>query len=259
MPSSSTSACPGISGFDVIKDLRGWSDSPIIVLSARVGSGRQGARARCRRRRLRHQAVRDGRAPGSAPRRAAPHLVERGGSRSSGPTTSRSTSVPRPRRRIIATFGSRPTEWRIVEVLVARAGQLVTNAQLLQSVWGPDRDRSGQHAARPPGAHTAQARADPVAAPVLRHRSRSRLPLPVAGVVIMDEPRRLGPHRCERGPHRADRLRLEARRTSAGGGRPRPRRVVRRRWSDGGCLSYTVTAPSFWKKGIGSVGQSPGR
>ena len=26
---------PGISGFDVIKDLRGWSDSPIIVLSAR--------------------------------------------------------------------------------------------------------------------------------------------------------------------------------------------------------------------------------
>ena len=32
-----------------------------------------------------------------------------------------------------------PTEWRIVEVLVARAGQLVTNAQLLQSVWGPDR------------------------------------------------------------------------------------------------------------------------
>jgi two-component system KDP operon response regulator KdpE len=27
---------PGISAFDVIKDLRGWFDSPIIVLSARA-------------------------------------------------------------------------------------------------------------------------------------------------------------------------------------------------------------------------------
>jgi two-component system KDP operon response regulator KdpE len=30
-----------------------------------------------------------------------------------------------------------PTEWQIVEVLVRNPGRLVTQRQLLQSVWGP--------------------------------------------------------------------------------------------------------------------------
>jgi two-component system KDP operon response regulator KdpE len=30
-----------------------------------------------------------------------------------------------------------PTEWQLVEVLVRRAGRLVTGRELLQSVWGP--------------------------------------------------------------------------------------------------------------------------
>ena len=129
---------PGISGFDVIKDLRGWSDSPIIVLSARsdqadkvhaldVGAddyvtkpfGMDELLARLRAA-LRRTSV------------SAAGLIVRTDdfTLDFGAKTARSAH-----RDVRLT----PTEWRIVEVLVARAGQLVTNAQLLQSVWGPDR------------------------------------------------------------------------------------------------------------------------
>ena len=129
---------PGISGFDVIKDLRGWSDSPIIVLSARsdqadkvhaldVGAddyvtkpfGMDELLARLRAV-LRRTSV------------SAAGLIVRTDdfTLDFGAKTARSAH-----RDVRLT----PTEWRIVEVLAARAGQLVTNAQLLQSVWGPDR------------------------------------------------------------------------------------------------------------------------
>ena len=51
---------PTLSGIDVIHGLRGWSDVPIIVLSGARCRTRQDRRARRGRRRLRHQAVRDG-------------------------------------------------------------------------------------------------------------------------------------------------------------------------------------------------------
>ena len=61
---------PDMDGVEVIAGLRGWTHVPIIVLSARDATARQGRRPRRRRRRLRHQALRHGRTAGPHPRRA---------------------------------------------------------------------------------------------------------------------------------------------------------------------------------------------
>ena len=86
---------PGIDGIEVVAGLRGWTNVPIIVLSARDAEARQGRRPRRRRRRLRHQAVRHGRAarPPAGRRCAATRPGRRGGRRRDRPT-SRSTSPP---------------------------------------------------------------------------------------------------------------------------------------------------------------------
>ena len=63
---------PDLEGTEVCRRIRATSKVPIIVLSARGARGRQGERARPRRRRLRDQAVRPRRAAGAHPRRAAP-------------------------------------------------------------------------------------------------------------------------------------------------------------------------------------------
>ena len=61
---------PGIDGVEVVRGIRGWSTVPIIVLSARHQSAEQGGGARRRGRRLRDQALRDGRTAGPAAGRA---------------------------------------------------------------------------------------------------------------------------------------------------------------------------------------------
>ncbi len=63
---------PDTDGLDVIRELRGWSELPVIVLSARTREEREGGRARRRRRRLPDQAVRRVRAAGADPRAPAP-------------------------------------------------------------------------------------------------------------------------------------------------------------------------------------------
>ena len=68
---------PDLDGTEVCRRIRETSKVPIIILSARGRRGRQGARARSRRRRLRHEAVRSGGAAGAHPRRPAPRDVGR--------------------------------------------------------------------------------------------------------------------------------------------------------------------------------------
>ena len=51
---------PDLDGVAVIEGLRGWCAAPVIVLSARARRTGKGTRARCRRRRLRHQTLRNG-------------------------------------------------------------------------------------------------------------------------------------------------------------------------------------------------------
>ena len=131
---------PGLDGFDVIRGLRGWSNVPILVLSARQDSsdkvealdlgaddyvtkpfGMDELLARLR------AAIRRG-----APAEDLPVV-----------TTETFTVDLAARRVTRAGVDVRltPTEWHLLEVLVRNSGRLVSQRQLLQEVWGPAYER----------------------------------------------------------------------------------------------------------------------
>ncbi|MFJ3955993.1 response regulator [Arthrobacter sp. NPDC090010] len=127
---------PDMDGTEVIQGIRGWTDIPIIVLSARHGSsdkvealdagaddyvtkpfGLDELLARLRaveRRRVKDQ---DG-----AVVHAGDLTIDLAAS-----------SVSRNGERIHLT----PREWAVLQLLVENAGKLVSQQQLLLSVWGP--------------------------------------------------------------------------------------------------------------------------
>jgi two-component system, OmpR family, KDP operon response regulator KdpE len=128
---------PDMDGNEVIEGLRGWSQAPIIVLSARTGQqdkvlaldagaddyvtkpfGMDELLARLR------AALRRGPSAGDTP------IVETG-----------SFTIDLAAKQARAAGGDAirltPTEWHLVEVLVRNEGRLVTQRHLLQEVWGP--------------------------------------------------------------------------------------------------------------------------
>ncbi len=127
---------PGITGFDVIADLRSWTDTPIIVLSALSDQADK------------VHALDAGADDYVTKPFGMEELLARLRAAVRGTPTIAAEQVIRTDD-FTLDFGAKsvhsvhgdvrltPTEWRIVEVLVARAGQLVTNTHLLQSVWGP--------------------------------------------------------------------------------------------------------------------------
>ena len=128
---------PDMDGTEVIHGVRGWSTTPIIVL---VGLGRgaaEGGRPRRRRRRLRDQAVRHGRAARPAPRGGPPGRPGPGRAGGQPPPTSPSTWPPSGSSRDGADVRLTPTEWQLLEILARSRGRLITQKQLLQDVWGP--------------------------------------------------------------------------------------------------------------------------
>ena len=137
---------PDGDGIDFIADVRKWSAVPIIVLSARsiesekiraldagaddyltkpFGTGELLARVRATLRRQRQPAMRE---DGSV----------RFGSVAVYP---QERSVTRDGQRVHLT----PTEYRLLSVLVANAGRVLTNPQLLRAVWGPGHAESGHY------------------------------------------------------------------------------------------------------------------
>ena len=136
---------PDGDGLALIRDVRGWSAVPIIVLSARVdevdkiaaldagaddyltkpfGTGELLARVRAnlRRQRSAHgaddaaaQVFRFGEGAGAVEIDRHARLVRRGGSE----------------------VHLTPTEYRLLSVLAANAGRVLTQRQLLREVWGP--------------------------------------------------------------------------------------------------------------------------
>ena len=137
---------PDGDGVDLIRDVRGWSSVPIIVLSARAdeadkiaaldagaddyltkpfGTGELLARVRANLRRTRAAA---GEAP--APADAVFRFGEEAGA----------VEVDRARR-VVRRAGDEvhltPTAYRLLSVLVANAGRVLTQRQLLREVWGP--------------------------------------------------------------------------------------------------------------------------
>ena len=134
---------PDGDGIELIRDVRGWSGVPIIVLSARVdesdkiaaldagaddyltkpfGMGELLARVRANLRRPRGASA-DGAAYEVDP-------VFRFGN----------VEVDR-RSRVVRRDGAEvhltPIEYRLLSVLVANAGRVLTHRQLLREVWGP--------------------------------------------------------------------------------------------------------------------------
>ena len=128
---------PSMSGIEVIRGLRGWSEVPIIVLSARdaerdkiaaldagaddyvtkpFGMGELLARVR------------------AALRRGAPATEE-------AIVVTDAFTIDLASKRVTNGDGEvrlTPTEWHLVEVLVRNAGKLVTQGALLREVWGPE-------------------------------------------------------------------------------------------------------------------------
>ena len=128
---------PAMSGIDVIHGLRGWTEVPIIVLSARdaerekiaaldagaddyvtkpFGMGELLARVR------------------AALRRGAPSTEE-------ATVVTEAFTIDLAAKRVTNGYGEvrlTPTEWHLVEVLVRNAGRLVTQGALLREVWGPE-------------------------------------------------------------------------------------------------------------------------
>src|SRR5690348_16037535 len=129
---------PGISGREVIEGLRGWTDVPIVVLSARdaerekvtaldagaddyvtkpFGIDELLARVRA--------ALRRGSPTGSD----EPTLVT--------PDFEVDFATKRVERNGEAVHLT-PTEWHLLETLVRHRGKLVPQLQLLREVWGPE-------------------------------------------------------------------------------------------------------------------------
>jgi two-component system, OmpR family, KDP operon response regulator KdpE len=128
---------PDIDGVDVVRGLRGWSSTPILVLSARLAQAQKVAAldagaddyitkpfgmdellARVR----------------AALRRAAP--TEPG----SPVVATAAFTVDLRAHRVTTPSGEvrlTPTEWHLLEILVRHPGQLLTQRHLLAEVWGP--------------------------------------------------------------------------------------------------------------------------
>ena len=134
---------PDGDGLDVIRDVRGWSGVPIIVLSARsdeldkiaaldagaddyltkpFGVGELLARVRANLRRPRNAAG-DGAATDDDPVfKFGEVAVDR---------------TARIARRAGQEVHLTPIEYRLLSVLMANAGRVLTHRQLLREVWGP--------------------------------------------------------------------------------------------------------------------------
>ena len=128
---------PDMDGTEVIRGVRGWTSTPIIVLSAwgqesqKVAALDAGADDYVTKPFGMDELLARLRA---AVRRA---LARRRPSRSS---TTEHFTVDLSAKRVTrdgADVRLTPTEWQLLEVLARNADRLVTQRQLLQEVWGP--------------------------------------------------------------------------------------------------------------------------
>ncbi|MFJ6760688.1 response regulator [Streptomyces sp. NPDC091273] len=134
---------PDMDGVDVIQAVRGWSRTPILVLSARhtsedkiraLDAGADDyvtkpfsmdellARLRAATRRRRE-------APPESPAAAEVALITTAGFSVD--------LVARKVRRGERTVRLTPTEWHLLEILLTHPGRLITQSRLLLEVWGP--------------------------------------------------------------------------------------------------------------------------
>jgi two-component system KDP operon response regulator KdpE len=131
---------PDMDGVNVATALRGWSQVPIVVLSARdaesvkVAALDAGADDYVTKPFAMNEFLARLRA---ALRRAAPTEQERVVTTPEFTIDLGAKQIHRGDELVHLT----PTEWQIVEVLVRNRGRLVSQHQLLQQVWGPQYER----------------------------------------------------------------------------------------------------------------------
>jgi len=149
---------PDIDGAEVIRELRGWSAAAVIVISGRTDSGNKIgaldagaddyvtkpfnmaellARLRAALRRGEHA---QGRARFTIGR-CEIDLTARTVARNPGAGPS-PPAEPEPETEAVHLT---PTEWRLLEILLSSAGQLVSSDRLLTEVWGPGYEHSTHH------------------------------------------------------------------------------------------------------------------
>ena len=133
---------PGISGLDVIRAIREWSDVPIIVLSAR-GAERDKVEALD---------------AGATDYETKPFGIEELMARlrvaeriraalrpDDGPIMAGRLAIDLAAHRVTDTDGTEirvtPIEWALLAHLAQRPGRLVTQTELLKAVWGPEYER----------------------------------------------------------------------------------------------------------------------
>jgi two-component system, OmpR family, KDP operon response regulator KdpE len=126
---------PDLDGLSVIQAFRSWSRAPIIVLSGRTGSADKigaldaGADDYVTKPFAMAELL--------ARLRAALRRDESvGGMASAGGSIGRWT-IDLASHTVSPPLRLTPTEWRLLEILLRRPGQLVSSAQLLAGVWGP--------------------------------------------------------------------------------------------------------------------------
>jgi two-component system KDP operon response regulator KdpE len=130
---------PDMDGTDVIRELRSWSDAPVIVLSVREAQTAKVA------------ALDAGADDYVTKPFGLPELLariraasRRAGSREARPPVlefGETLTVDRPRK--LALVDGEPihltkTEWSLLEVMATNPGKLLTHRWLLQRVWGPE-------------------------------------------------------------------------------------------------------------------------
>jgi len=136
---------PDLDGGNVIRELRGWSRVPVIVLSGRAGSGDKigaldaGADDYVTKpfdmeellARLRAALRRSDASPHTTAFRIGQNEIDLGAHAITGPGPDHGEPLH-----------LTPTEWRLLEILLGAPGQLVSSDRLLSEVWGPGFERS---------------------------------------------------------------------------------------------------------------------
>ncbi|MET9888206.1 response regulator [Streptomyces sp. NPDC006430] len=132
---------PDMDGAEVIRNLRGWSRAPILVLSARQTSEEKvraldaGADDYVTKPFSMDELLARLRA---ATRRQKAPAASRTNEVSVVTTDEFSIDLVAKRaRRGERTVRLTPTEWHLLEILITHPGQLITQSQLLLEVWGP--------------------------------------------------------------------------------------------------------------------------
>jgi two-component system KDP operon response regulator KdpE len=131
---------PDVDGIEVIRELRGWSRAPVIVLSGRTGPGDKIAALDA----------------GADDYVTKPFSMEELLARLRAALRRDDTGPPPARVRVgrceidlaahSALDGARtvrltPTQWRLLEILLRHPGQLVGTQRLLTEIWGPGYER----------------------------------------------------------------------------------------------------------------------